>query len=58
MDRNLIQKILIGLFISGCLIAGIKTMTIGNFAKTEVRNEKLEVKSAVISSRMTYWRFL
>jgi cell division protease FtsH len=58
MDRNLIQKILIGLFISGCLIAGIKTMTIGNFAKTEVRNEKLEVKSAVSSSRMTYGRFL
>jgi cell division protease FtsH len=58
MDRNLIQKILIGLFVSGCLIAGIKTMTIGNFAKTEVRNEKLEVKSTVSSSRMTYGRFL
>lgn len=58
MDRNLIQKILLGLFLGACIIVGIRMATFGNFAKTEVRNEKLEVNSALSSSRMTYGRFL
>jgi cell division protease FtsH len=58
MDRNLIQKILLGLFLAACLLVGIRTFTFGNFAKTEVRNEKLEVNSTLSSSRMTYGRFL
>ena len=58
MDRNLLQKILIALFLIASLIVGAKTFTFGNFAKTEVRNEKLEVNSTLSSSRMTYGRFL
>jgi cell division protease FtsH len=58
MDRNLLQKILIALFLIASLIVGAKTFTFGNFAKTEVRNEKLEVNSTLGSSRMTYGRFL
>ena len=58
MDRNLLQKILIALFLIAALIVGAKTFTFGNFAKTEVRNEKLEVNSTLSSSRMTYGRFL
>lgn len=58
MDRNLIQKILLGLFLAACIIVGIRMATFGNFAKTEVRNDKLEVNSTLSSSRMTYGRFL
>jgi cell division protease FtsH len=58
MDRNLVKKILIALFVAGSLFALVKTMAIGSFAKTEVRNDKLEVKSKVSSLRMTYGRFL
>ena len=58
MDRNLLQKILIALFLIASLIVEAKTFTFGNFAKTEVRNEKLEVNSTLSSSRMTYGRFL
>jgi len=54
----LLQKILIALFLIASLIVGAKTFTFGNFAKTEVRNEKLEVNSTLSSSRMTYGRFL
>jgi cell division protease FtsH len=58
MDRNLIQKFLIVLVVSGFLFALIETMTIGSFQKTEVRNDKLQVKSKVNNLRMTYGRFL
>jgi cell division protease FtsH len=51
-------SILIALFLIASLIVGAKTFTFGNFAKTEVRNEKLEVNSTLSSSRMTYGRFL
>jgi cell division protease FtsH len=58
MNRNLIQKILLGLFLIASLIVGVRMFTFGSFAKTEVRNDKLEVNSSVSSSRMTYGRFL
>jgi cell division protease FtsH len=58
MNRNLIQKILLGLFLIASLIVGAKMFTFGSFAKTEVRNDKLELNSSVSSSRMTYGRFL
>jgi cell division protease FtsH len=58
MDRNLIQKILLALFLGACLLVGVKMFTFGNFAKTEIRNDKLEVNSTLSSSRMTYGRFL
>ena len=58
MDRNLVQKILLGLFLAACILVGVRMATFGNFAKTEVRNDKLEVNSTLSSSRMTYGRFL
>ena len=58
MNRDLIQKFLLGLFLIASLIVGAKMFTFGSFAKTEVRNDKLEVNSSVSSSRMTYGRFL
>nr|AWT38646.1 putative plastid division protein [Licmophora sp.] len=58
MDRNFIQRLLIGVFLVACLALGIQQFTFSNFGKTEVRNEKLDVNSNVSSSRMTYGRFL
>jgi cell division protease FtsH len=58
MDRNLIQKILIGIFLIACIIIGTKTFSFLDLSQAEVRNDKLEVNSTVSSSRMTYGRFL
>ena len=58
MDRNLIQKILVGIFLIASIIVGIKNFTLTDFGKAEVRNDQLAVKSPVINSRMTYGRFL
>ena len=58
MDRNLIQRILIGIFLVACIIVGTKTFSFTDFGQAEVRNDKLEVNSTVSSSRMTYGRFL
>lgn len=55
MDRNTIQKILIGLFLAACVFIGIKTFNINGFNETQT---KTEVSSNVSSSRMTYGRFL
>ena len=55
MDRNTIQKILIGLFISACIFIGLRlfnvTDVIDNSPKTEITTNSS-------SSRMTYGRFL
>nr|YP_010283481.1 cell division protein FTSH [Bacillaria paxillifer]ULD16600.1 cell division protein FTSH [Bacillaria paxillifer] len=55
MDRNTIQKILIGLFISACIFIGLRAFNVIGF------NDNLpatEVSANVSSSRMTYGRFL
>jgi cell division protease FtsH len=55
MDRNTIQKILIGLFIVIISVLGLKTLNIFSFDNSQ---SKPEISANVSSSRMTYGRFL
>jgi cell division protease FtsH len=55
MDRNTIQKILIGLFLSACIFIGLRTFNVIGFNEN---TQKPEVATNVSSSRMTYGRFL
>jgi cell division protease FtsH len=55
MDRNTVQKILIGLFISACLFIGLRTFNIAGFNDDP---SQTEINTNVSSSRMTYGRFL
>jgi cell division protease FtsH len=55
MDRNIIQRILIGLFISACIFIGLRTFDVGDFSEN---SSKTEINTNVSSSRMTYGRFL
>ena len=54
MNRNTIQKILIGLFFLACVFIGLKTFNVIGFDNPA----KPEVNTNVSSSRMTYGRFL
>jgi cell division protease FtsH len=58
MDRNLIQKILLGLFLVACIIIGVKKADFGEFSTAQAVANKPEINSNVSSSRMTYGRFL
>jgi cell division protease FtsH len=55
MDRNTIQKILVGLFLIACIFIGLKTF---NLTKLNEGPSKTETSANVSSSRMTYGRFL
>jgi len=55
MDRNTIQKILIGLFLLACIFIGLRTFNVIGFDENQA---KPEVSANVSSSRMTYGRFL
>ena len=55
MNRNTIQKILIGLFFLACVFIGLKTF---NVIGLNDNLSKPEVSTNVSSSRMTYGRFL
>jgi cell division protease FtsH len=55
MDRNTIQKILIGLFLSACIFIGLRTFNVIGFNENTTKSE---VATNVSSSRMTYGRFL
>ena len=57
MDRNTIQKILIGLFLLACIFIGLRTFNIGDFGLAENQSNP-ELNANVSSSRMTYGRFL
>lgn len=57
MDRNTIQKILIGLFLLACIFIGVRTFNIPGFGFEE-SSTKPEINTNVSSSRMTYGRFL
>ena len=57
MDRNTVQKILIGLFLSACIFIGLKTFNIVNFGSNQNQSSS-EINSNISSSRMTYGRFL
>jgi cell division protease FtsH len=58
MDRNLIQKILLGLSLIACILIGVKQTNIVEFGISQTGANKQEINSNVISSRMTYGRFL
>jgi cell division protease FtsH len=55
MDRNTIQKILIGLFLSACIFIGLRTFNVIGFNENTTKSE---ITTNVSSSRMTYGRFL
>jgi cell division protease FtsH len=55
MDRNTIQKILIGLLLLGCIFIGLRAVNVIGFDENQY---KPEVNANVSSSRMTYGRFL
>ncbi len=55
MNRNTIQKILIGLFFLACVVIGVKTFNTSEFSENSNRPE---VNTTMSSSRMTYGRFL
>ena len=56
MDRNTIQKILIGLFLVACLFIGLRTFNV--LGVDENQQVRQEFNTNVSSSRMTYGRFL
>ena len=56
MDRNTIQKILIGLFLLACIFLGLRTFNV--LGMDESQQAKPEMNTNVSSSRMTYGRFL
>jgi cell division protease FtsH len=58
MDRNTIQKILIGLFIIACIFIGLKTFNIISFNEFPETQPISDLNANVSSSRMTYGRFL
>ena len=61
MDRNTLQKILIGLFFAACIFIGLKTFDIPGFVNIPGFNAeptKSITNANVSSSRMTYGRFL
>jgi cell division protease FtsH len=58
MDRNTIQKILIGLFLLACIFIGLKTFNFAGFSEIETINNTTDLNANVSSSRMTYGRFL
>jgi cell division protease FtsH len=55
MNRNKIQKILIGLFFLACIFIGLKTFNVIGFNDNPA---KPELNTNISSSRMTYGRFL
>ena len=55
MNRDTIQKILIGLFFLACIFIGLKTFNITGLNET---SSKPELNTNLSSSRMTYGRFL
>ena len=57
MDRNTIQKILIGLFISACIFIGLRISNVtGIIDNSATPRQEANINSS--SSRMTYGRFL
>jgi cell division protease FtsH len=55
MDRNTIQKILIGIVLAACIFIGLKSFNIIDIDNTQSRPDET---NNISSSRMTYGRFL
>lgn len=58
MNRNTLQKILIGLFILACIFIGLRTFNVNDFGFGNESQSSSELNTNVSSSRMTYGRFL
>ena len=58
MDRNTVQKILIGLFVLACLIIGFRIFNIVSVINERVNLQITDANTTISSSRMTYGRFL
>ena len=58
MNRDTIQKILIGLFATACIFLGIQVVDIDNVLEFDKASPKTEMTVASSGSRMTYGRFL
>ena len=58
MDKNFVQKLLIGIFAVACLIFGVNVFISNDYDQPQTQTDKLEVNGNVSSSRMTYGRFL
>ena len=57
MDRNTLQKILIGLFISACIFISLRIFNGSSIIDT-TNSTKTEISTNSTTSRMTYGRFL
>jgi cell division protease FtsH len=58
MNRDTIQKILIGLFAAACIFLGIQIVDVDNVLEFDNSSPKTEMTVASSGSRMTYGRFL
>jgi len=58
MNRDTIQKILIGLFVTACIFLGIQVVDTNNVLEFDKNAPKTEITAASSGSRMTYGRFL
>mmetsp|Transcript_10508 Transcript_10508/g.22351 ORF Transcript_10508/g.22351 Transcript_10508/m.22351 type:complete len:317 (+) Transcript_10508:33-983(+) len=58
MNRDTIQKILIGLFVAACIFLGIQVLDVDNILEVDNSSAKTEMTVASSGSRMTYGRFL
>jgi len=58
MNRDTIQKILIGLFAAACIFLGIQIVDVDNVLEFDNNSPKTEMAVASSGSRMTYGRFL
>jgi cell division protease FtsH len=58
MNRDTIQKILIGLFVTACIFLGIQVVDTNNVLEFDKNSPKTEITAASSGSRMTYGRFL
>ena len=58
MNRDTIQKILIGLFVAACIFLGIQVLDVDSILEVDNNSAKTEMTVASSGSRMTYGRFL
>jgi len=58
MNRDTLQKILIGLFVTACIFLGIQVVDTNNILEFDKNLPKTETTIASSGSRMTYGRFL
>ena len=58
MDKNTIQKLLIGLFVTACIFIGLRVTNLIGIPDTNFASSSTDGNTNVSSSRMTYGRFL